>query len=259
MTTNKTSIQFAHANGFPASVYQELFDHLEGVEINYIDAMGHADYPLDGDVTNFAHECIADIEKNGSEPVVGIGHSSGGVVIALAALMRPELFRQIILLEPMLLSSYKRAFVKVAHAIGIYDLMGLEKRARQRKYQFSSRAEALEYFSKKKLFQNFTKKSLAHYVEHGLVATESGFELKFSRDTEADIFKYFYNGFPKGLKQLSGHMIYGSDSNLFSTHDVNWWKGNMKNFTFHQIDAGHLFPMEKPEETAEMVKESLRK
>lgn len=258
MTKNKTPIQFAHANGFPASVYQELFDHLEGVEINYIEAMGHADYPLDGDVTNFTHECIADIEKNGKYPVVGIGHSSGGVVIALAALIRPELFRQIILLEPMLLSSYKRAFVQMAHAVGFYDMMGLEKRARQRKYQFSSRAEALEYFGNKRLFKDFTPKSLANYVEHGLIQTESGFELKFSRDIEADIFKYFYNGFPKGLKQLSGHMIYGKESNLFTAHDVKWWKRNMKKFNFHEMDAGHLFPMEKPKETANLIKGILR-
>ena len=132
-------VHFSHANGFPASSYNYLFKLLNNVQINFIEKMGHGDYPLNKDLNNFADELITSIEKEFIEPVIGIGHSTGGVVTVLAASKRPELFKKIIVLDPVLFSKRKRYLIWLFQKIGFTDWMKITKQAIKRRTHFSDR------------------------------------------------------------------------------------------------------------------------
>ena len=151
-------VQFSHANGFPASTYSNLFELLNNTQVNFVEKMGHGNYPLNKDLNNFADELIESIEKVYSEPVIGIGHSLGGVVTLLAASKRPDLFKKIIVLDPVLFSKRKRYVVWLLLKIGFTDWLGVTKKAVKRRTHFSSLEEVRKIYQQKPLFKRFHQK-----------------------------------------------------------------------------------------------------
>jgi pimeloyl-ACP methyl ester carboxylesterase len=259
-------IHFSHANGIPASTYSYLFDQLEGVQIHCIEKMGHGDYPVNVGLHHLADELIESIEQKSTAPVIGIGHSAGGLVTLLAAAKRPELFKKVIVLDPILFSKRKRAVISSLRAVGLGDWLGPTKRTLIRRTQFDHHAQADEYFSSKTLFKNFHPECFKDYIKHGLrprsgESGESGegVELAFSKTVEADIFRSVSAQVPANLDKVDGVVIYGSQSKLFWPSDVKWWQKHYPNFTTVAFAGEHLFPLEKPDEVARLLNEFIAK
>ncbi|NQT72889.1 MAG: alpha/beta hydrolase [Chloroflexi bacterium] len=84
-------LHFAHANGFPSGTYGKLLRILENeYDVIAIEKFGHDPrYPVDENWSNLVKELINFIESNSSEPIIGVGHSMGGVLTFLAAYQRP--------------------------------------------------------------------------------------------------------------------------------------------------------------------------
>ncbi len=196
---------------------------------------------------------IESIEKAHSEPIIGMGHSSGGVVTILAASKRPELFKKVIVLDPVLFSKRKRYLIWLFLTIGFTDWLPLTKKAKRRKTHFIDMKEARDYFKRKKLFKGFHPQCFEAYLKHGLIQSENGVDLAFSSDVEADIFRYTQIKVPPNLDKLNGVLIYGNNSDTFQKSDMMWWKRNFPNFEIVSFPGGHLFPFEKPEETAKLL------
>lgn len=246
-------IQFSHANGFPASSYTYLFELLNDTQINFVEKMGHGDFPLNKDLNNFAEELIESIAETHSEPIIGIGHSLGGVVTLLAASKRPELFKKVIVLDPVLFSKRKRYVIWLLRKIGFTDWLGVTKKAVKRRTHFSDMDEVRTIYQQKTLFKNFHKKCFEDYLKHGFMLSEKGVELVFSSEVEANVFRYIQTKIPPNLDKLDGVLIYGNSSDTFWKSDMKWWKRNFPNFEVVSFDGGHLFPFEKPEETAKLL------
>jgi pimeloyl-ACP methyl ester carboxylesterase len=92
-------------------------------------------------------------------PLVGIGHSFGGAALLKAELARPGTFAALVLSEPILFD----------RDMGAGDRSALADRARKRRAQWSSRAEARAFFVGRPLFQAWHPAALAGYLEGGLV------------------------------------------------------------------------------------------
>ncbi len=247
-------IQFSHANGFPGSCYNYLFQQLDTHDVTYVEKMGHGDYPLNNDLRNYAQELIADIEQREPAPVIGMGHSAGAVVTLIAAAMRPDLFCHVILLDPVLFSKRKRYAMKLLKPIGLLDKVTPAGRAAKRRADFSSREEASAYFSKKRLFQDFHPECFNDYIRYGLTDTTEGVTLSISPEIEADIFRNVMLDAPQKLKRVKGTVIYGKKSDLFARSDKKWWQRNFPNMEMHGFNGGHLFPFEQPDETVEVLR-----
>lgn len=248
------AIQFSHANGFPAPVYTHLLKQLESDAVHYINRMGHGEFPVDGSLGNLASELIHALEQKNNGPVVGIGHSSGAVATMLAASQRPKLFSEIILIEPAFFSGWKRAGIRLATQLGYADKLGPTPKALKRRDHFPDKATARDYFLQRRLFQLFHPQCFEDYLDHGLIPSpEGGLELAFSKKTEIEIFRSTQTRSPENLRQLKGKMIYGESSDLFWKSDVAWWKRALPNFELVPFAGGHLFPLEKPDETAELI------
>lgn len=247
-------IQFSHANGFPARTYTHLFRLLEDAKIHHVDRLGHGDFALNGDLSNLATELIHSIEQRDDGPVIGIGHSSGAVATLLAASRKPELFSQVILIEPAFFSSWKRGLIRMAMTLGFGDRLGPTSKAVRRRDHFPDVATARDYFLQRRLFQLFHPQCFEDYLAHGLKPADSGgMELAFSKQIEVEIFRSTQTKAPKNLTQLKGSMIYGDTSELFWKSDVRWWKRALPNIQTIPFSGGHLFPLEQPDKTAELI------
>ena len=245
-----TAIHFAHANGFPGATYQALFERLD-LPVTYVDKFAH-DEAFDGDLRTLAVTLIDEIEQKHSEPVIGIGHSLGGMVTLIASSQRPDLFRHLILIEPILLAPYKRAFLKLMQITGLMQLWPLVKNTRNRRHQFKDRDEAEKHFRKKTLYKAFDDESLAHYLEHGLETTDEGVALSFSPEIEAHIFGSVYSG-PAPVTQTGVTLLYANKSNFIMPADINYWRRRFPEFELIEVDGGHMFPFEQLEKSAELL------
>lgn len=250
-------IQFSHANGFPGSSYNYLFSLLPEYEITYVEKMGHGDYPLNGDLRNYAAELIEDIENKHEAPIIGMGHSAGAIVTLIAAAMRPDLFQHVILLDPVLFSKRKRYAMKLLKPMGLLDKITPAARASKRRAQFDSREQARDYFSQKSLFRLFHPECFNDYIKHGLIDTESGVELSISPEVEADVFRNVLLDAPNCLKKVKGSVIYGKKSDLFARSDKKWWQRNFPHMELISFDGGHLFPFEHPDKTVQCLQEEI--
>ncbi len=253
------NIIFSHANGFPAKSYSYLFDLLSPHTIHYLNKLGHGNYKVKKDWQPLADELIEFAEKF-EKPIIGIGHSVGGVATLYAAAKRKDVFSKIILLDPPLVAgSYKRYLLLLTKVLGLVGhLLPIAKKAKNRKRQFHSKQEALEYFKTKKLFQLFHPSCLADYVEHGLEynASKDEYELAFSADIEYDIFCSSPDIYPfSSTINIPIYLIYSR--NIVSIEDLKWYKKKFPQIELIDFKAGHMFPLEEPERTASLIQSLL--
>ena len=98
---SKQIIHFAHANGFPAKTYSRLFSFLEPrFELQYLNRHGHnPDFPVTDGWHALRDELRTEIETKFTRPVIGLGHSLGGILHLLVAIEKPDLYTQIVLLD----------------------------------------------------------------------------------------------------------------------------------------------------------------
>src|SRR4028118_836318 len=108
-------IHFAHANGFPAKTYSQLFSHLaDDYEIGYLERHAHnPKFPVTDGWERLRDELREAIEKRYTQKIIGVGHSLGGILHFLVAVENPELYKTIVLLDAPLISRLSGAGLKI--------------------------------------------------------------------------------------------------------------------------------------------------
>lgn len=258
---SKTKIHFAHANGFPARTYSKLFSYLEDdFEIGFLERHGHnPKFPVNDNWKSLKDELREEIESRYTEKIIGVGHSLGGVLHFLVAVEKPSLYRQIVLLDaPVIsrLSSHGLRFLKITRLIDRYSPSQI---TRFRRNLWSSKEEAFEHFRRKPKFKAFDEDVLRDYIEYGTVETDKGFELFFSPKTEAKIYRTIPHHLPgfRGKLKVPTAYIGGSRSKEGELARLSFMKKHFS-IDFYQIEGSHLFPFEKPLETARIIKKIVR-
>jgi pimeloyl-ACP methyl ester carboxylesterase len=257
MTSPAYPLTFAHANGFPGACYQELFEALTPWEVIVPSCMGDRVRADEIRWDRFADELLESIVPLG-RPVIGIGHSLGGVVTVLAAAKRPECFRAVITLDPPLLAAWKRQVHAGLKRFKLADRFTPAGKSRSRRDRFASREEAFAHFRQRGLFRNFSEKTLWLYIEHGLRDDGNGLTLTIPREVEAEIFGGLPARLPKNISELSGALFYATQPALLTANDLKWWDRMLPRFEQYPLEAGHLFPLEAPELTAQQLLTVLR-
>ncbi|MHA4854786.1 alpha/beta fold hydrolase [Rhodococcus sp. MSC1_016] len=177
----------AHATGLHGAVWGPLARRLDGWHCRALDLRGHGDSPVPGDDdlhwSGFGRDVRSVVESVGG-PVVGVGHSLGGVAMLMAALDAPELFSALVLYEPALRMETGALDPALAQMQA-----WMVKGAASRRARFSSRAEALCNYAVKQPFADIQAETLHAYVQHGFRDTADGaVELKCLPSVEAQIF-----------------------------------------------------------------------
>lgn len=257
-------IHFSHANGFPALTYTYLFELLRPYPIKYINAIGlqesdkHYQYQPTLHWDSLRDELISFLQNNYSEPIIGIGHSLGGVVTFMAAVARPDLFRKIILLDPPMFSPKKRVLMAIAYHLGITQYFEPASKAIKRRTHFDSLEEAALYFGQKPLFKNFHPKTFAAYIAHALSPTphpNGNYTLSIPAALEYRIFSTTPYRLPAQKPNVKTYFLYADKSNVLDKNDIAWLKTRYNFDKIMPIEGGHLFPLEQPQYTAELIKQ----
>lgn len=251
---NNQSIVFAHSNGFGGKTYRYFLEQFAPQNLTAVDKFGTGKYSEVEKWENLTSQLIEHIEKNHKEPVIGIGHSLGAAILFFTAQQRPDLFTKVIIIEPPLFSTFKRTVISIFQRIGIADKFGPSGKSIKRTAIFPSRAVAYKALRNKGIFKRFHENCFKDYIEYGFVETTEGAELDFSRELETKFFRNTPFSISKEKLLMPVHFLYSKQYKTLDEKDIKWWKRNFSYFDFHEIDGGHMFPLEKPEATATFLK-----
>lgn len=253
-------IQFSHATGFPAGSYTYFFEQLKPHPISFVPVFGMGDYKPGKSWKALLPELIADIEAKHTEPIIGIGHSFGAVLTFWAAMERPDLFKKIILIDPPFMSRKRRIFIAITSFLGISDkIVPIARNAKRRRADFPSLEEARSIWRPKFLFRTFHPQCFEDYIQHGLVPHEDGFTLRIPPALESRFFSTtpFRIG-PTNLKMPS-YYLFPKKGGILNEEGLPEHQKKFSNTTFIPIDpGGHMFPLEYPHETADLIKKLIQ-
>jgi pimeloyl-ACP methyl ester carboxylesterase len=266
-------IIFAHANSFPASTYRVLFKSLRsrGFTVKALEKVGHdAAYPVTNNWPHLAKQladfAAAEIQKAG-EPAYLVGHSLGGFLSIMVAARHPALgghgVKGVVLLDSPLVSGWKAAAVSVAKRTPLFESMSPANVSKTRRNSWPSREAALALFQSKKAFARWDVRVLQDYINHGVqIDPESGkCVLAFSREVETAIYNTLPDNLDRLLKrhplQCPAAFIGGRFSREMKQVGMALTDKLVKD-RITMVEGSHLFPMEKPLETAQAVGAALR-
>lgn len=252
-------LHFAAANGYPPGAYRAfLAPFAENHEL--VASLHRPLWETPPELESFRSwdvfgEDVCQLVSALPHPVVSVGHSMGAAAILMAAIQRPELFKSLVLIEPVLVS---RRFLLALSFFRRFrpEMIPLVKRTLSRVDQFSSRQEAFDHYRPKRVFRQINDAVLWDYIQHGTKEIAPGvFTLVYSRDWEARCYTFVYNLW-RLLPQLRVPTlaIRAQDSNTLSVSSWNKWRAMSADVDFIEIeDAGHLLPFEKPEQLASII------
>lgn len=256
-------LHFAHANAYPPATYNQLLtrlsDHFSVLAMHFRPVWPGSQPEEMNAWSDFATDMITFLDKRISVEVIGLGHSLGAVTTMMAAHKRPDLFRALILVEPIFLPpTILRYFRQQPGSVQSYQLPPVEI-AKRRRNGWADRQEAFDYFRPKPVFARWPDRALWDYVKYGLERENSGeLKLVFSPDWEAHIYSRPPTEVWELIPQITHPLMVirglGSDALL-----VEAWqllkKTQAKGLYVEIPDSGHLVPMERPQE---VVKEIIR-
>ena len=206
----KDIIHFAHANGFPAKTYSKIFAVLENdFEIGYIARHAHHPrFPVTDNWNFLKDELKTEIENRYDKPIIGVGHSLGGILHLLVAAENPELYKQIILLDAPIISRLSSRGLQILKLTKLLDRYSPSQITRFRRNSWESNDEVFEHFRQNPKFSAFDEDVLRDYVEYGTVAGERGFELFFNRQIEAKIYRTIPHTLPELRRKIQRPLTY---------------------------------------------------
>lgn len=260
------TLVFSHANGFPAGTYRALFEtwRAAGWTVLAPDKFGHDPaYPVTSNWRPTRNELIAFIERSaGGQPVHLVGHSLGGFLSLLAACRRPELAAGVVMLDSPMLTGWKAHTVRVAKAARLIGHVTPGRISRGRRHHWPSAETLQQHFAGKRNFARWQPEVLADYLKSGFEpAPEGGMRLAFQREVETRL----YDTLPHHLGALLRihpprcpvGFIGGTQSEELRRVGPAATQRLVRE-RWRWIEGSHLFPMERPQETARAVLELLQ-
>lgn len=254
-----------HATGFHARCWDQVIKHLGHRHILALDLRGHgqSDNTPIADWRDFAQDVNEVLTNLDIENAVGIGHSMGAFTAFYTAHLNRELFSQIILIDPVIMSpdSYKYDNNPVAVAEG--ELHPVEKR----RNTFSSVEEMFTLFKERPPFNTFDQGVLSDYCKYGLAKSEYGqtFKLASPPVFEASVYQKatHFKDMYKVVESLSLPIIIiramepenpeDQRSFMFSPTWPNLAAKLPLGKDIYLKDASHLIPMQNPEFIADLI------
>jgi len=263
-------LHLAHANGFPPGSYRRLARaladdyHLVALPARPLWPGSHpAEVPT---WHPLADDLVQGLDALGQTGIVGVGHSLGGVLTLWAALApragRPDLFRALVLVDPVILPRPWLWGLRLLRQLGLGDKQPLVQGALHRRRTWPGRQACFEHYRQKTIFARWSDAALWDYVEAGTVVEADGsVRLRYPPEWEA----HLYDTVPLDIYHDVAHLrlpvlfLRGETSRTFRPGvQARLARLLPQARTAMVAGAGHLLPMEKPEETAAAIRAFLK-
>ncbi len=261
-----TALHFYHANAYPFGTYgqfiQRLCDHFHVFGLGHRATWEGSGYPEKHITWNtYADDLIAFLDQKADGPVIGAGHSMGAVATLFAAYKRPDLFTSLVFIDPVFFPGLWWFLFRVTPD-SVVRRSSYIARAVTRPDRWRTVQESIDFHRSKRAFARFAPQALTDFGAHGLARAEDGsFRLAFSKQWETHI----YCSVPYVWKKLKAVDlptvgIRGRFSDVLTQPSWEAWKRLRPNDAFIEIsNAGHLVPMECPQELASMISNAFSK
>lgn len=262
-------LHFLHANGYPPKCYEPLLDLLEtqhhvfGMKLRPLWGDTKPEdlqdwHPLSDDLLRFlADRASTTLSEN---PVIGVGHSIGGIVTLRAAIREPKRFRALVLLDPVLFIPSFLVGWSILRRIGLGERFHpLIAGAKRRRRSFDNLDTVFRSFRTRPVFRYLSDESLRVYIEGITRPKDDGtFELVYSPEWEARIYLTGLRDFDlwRALPKLEVPtlIIRGAETDTFlekSAKLVEKKNPNIQIITLQK--ATHILPLEHPQEVASAI------
>lgn len=255
---------FFHATGFHAGVWRKIATAFPNRPLYLVDMPGHGqtaapDLPFRWD---HAGELMAAFVTHlDLTNITGIGHSMGGHVMLLAAAAQPERFRQLILLDPVVLP------LKVIPFMNAFDTSALARR----RNDWASSDAFFEAYKDRPPFDTWDRDVLRDYADGALKPADAGEGHVLACDPELEASVYQNHGADHLHQCFSDvacpvHIIRAkslgpgdkpTDFRLSPTAPTLVNKLSLATDEQRE-DYTHFFPMEHPDWVAERIRDHLR-
>lgn len=266
---HKSVLFFAHGNGFCGRVYQPVLELLaQKYDLLMFDIPGHGRTP-EADFSGwnktaehlwYGIQSAGEVIKN--RDLHAVGHSLGGMLSILMASERPETFKSMVLLDPIIFPQPLLFFLHIVRKSGLTGVFHpYVKSTLRRRNSWADRREAFRYFHKRKIFKDWTDQSLESYVQHALVEKDMQVQLCCDPKLEAQWFSSLPDELWPSVKGLAVPVsIYmGNDTYPFSLRAGRQAKRINTAIDFNIVPGGHCFMQEHPSDAADYVFKALEK
>jgi len=251
---------FAHATGFLPWLWHPIIEALTPHKeswapyiCNYRDCDPESG-GLSWDV--IARDLISFCSSQNITDNLAVGHSMGATVLTIASALFGLQPRGMILIEPIFLPEeiYSIDMRVKDHPLASQSI--------KRKNRWKDEKSALEYLKSKSLFAGWDEQMLEFYLKYGMEKQAEGdLKLACSPKNEAALFMggNSTNPWPL-LKELTCPVLIleGETSTNREFIDLKKATSLLTQGQYRLVpDAGHLIPMQKPKEIADIIKEFL--
>jgi len=272
-------IIFSHANSFPASTYGVLFKSLRarGYSVRAPEKFGHdPKYPVTSNwphlVQQLADFAAPEIERHGQGAWL-VGHSLGGFLSIMCAARHPQLgghtVKGVLLIDSPVLGGWRARTLELIKRTQLVGSVSPGKVSQRRRNAWPDAHTAFDHFAHKKAFARWDPQVLRDYIAHGTHDEETSQGTRRVLGFEREVETAIYNTLPHNLDRLLRRhplqcpvaFIGGTESlemkqvGMAMTHKL---VGNQHPERLRMVEGSHLFPMEKPQETAAVIESALR-
>jgi pimeloyl-ACP methyl ester carboxylesterase len=263
-------LHFLHANGYPPACYNPLFEllhskyHVFGMLLRPLWEGSRFDGLKDWEP--FTDDLLRFLANNGPDPVIGIGHSIGGIVTLRAALRNPVRFHALVLLDPVLFPPYFIRMWNLARLLGIgYRVHPKIRGALKRRREFDDPDLVFRGYRSRDVFRYLSDDQLRAYIQ-GIIKPKAGggYELAYAPEWESHI---YYSGvwrdmdLWRGLKQLNvpALIIRGAETDTFLESAATLVKRKQPRIRIETVARStHLVPLERPQEVFDILESFLK-
>lgn len=272
-------IVFSHANSFPAATYSLLFRSLRarGFTVRAVDKFGHdPSYPV---TSNWPHLVRQLADFAGPEiarhegPTFLVGHSLGGFLSLMCAARHPSIggkgVQGVLLLDSPLLGGWRANTLELMKHAQLVGSVSPGRVSRRRRNQWPDLDAVLEHFRHKRPFMRWNAQMLHDYAAHCTHEERtSGGAVRRVLDFDREVETAIYNTVPHNLDRLLLRhplrcpvgFIGGTRSQEMRQVGMTMTRrvvGRAHPERLDMIEGSHLFPMERPHETAAAIEAAL--
>lgn len=262
------TLHFLHGNGFCGGVYWPMLRHFVAdysLFCHDIEGHGESDRPARFSGSNAISARIPQvIADQGLQPgqLIGFGHSYGAAQTVAVAAANPQLFRALVLLDPILLPKRYYLASRLAAMLGRQPM---SRGARRRRERWPSRHAAWERLHDRGIYKNWTEEAFAAFIDHA-TRDEPGADGNTERSLccpkwlEAEIFDHPLYAWP-ALRRVRCPILFvhGDATYPFMPLAARKARALQPAMQLEVVRGGHCFMQEDPLHTVELVREFLRR
>ena len=208
----------------------------------------------------FTNDALNFIKQNNLSDSIAVGHSMGAVIILLIEITNPGTFNKIFLLDPVITSRFKSIIYKILVKINLIDRMHpMIKITNRKRIEFDNKNSMYNSYRNKKIFSKISDDDLMNYINSILKETDNQVEIKISKEWENAIYRtgsIHDNKIWTHINRIKSptYVLLPKKNQFGDFHYGAKLKEKNKNIKNLFIDKStHLFPIERPKETSNLI------